>query len=245
MKGDSTIMEKSALLLIADISGYTQFMLSNRQALAHSQMIITGLTQAILSRIELPLEVAKLEGDAVFLYAFQHDDPHSWRDAQRTIGERLFAFFEAFGDKVREYVESNMCGCSACSHVGKLKLKVIVHSGVVLSYQIGAFRELSGVDVILVHKLLKNSVPADEYILFTEEGRRQVELDPAVMLHPGRETVEPIGEVPVLICYPYGESPDGKQAGAAGAATPYDSPYYKWKNEAQKIWFSIRTFFTK
>ncbi|MCD1260482.1 DUF2652 domain-containing protein [Paenibacillus athensensis] len=238
-------MEKSALLVIADISGYTQFMLSNRQSLAHSQMIITGLTQTILSRIELPLEVAKLEGDAVFLYAFRHDDPQSWQEAQRTIGERLFAFFAAFGEKVREYADSNMCGCSACSNVGKLKLKVIVHSGVVLSYQIGAFRELSGVDVILVHKLLKNSVPADEYMLFTEEGRRQVELDPAITLHPGRETVEPLGEVPVLICYPSGEPDGGKPSSAAGTNSPYGSSYYRWKNEAQKIWFSIRTFFTR
>ena len=56
------------LLIIADISGYTRYMTANAKTLAHSQTIITELVMAIVKQAELPLEVAKLEGDAVFLY---------------------------------------------------------------------------------------------------------------------------------------------------------------------------------
>lgn len=56
------------LLIIADISGYTRYMTANAKTLAHSQAIITELVQAVVRQIELPLEVAKLEGDAVFLF---------------------------------------------------------------------------------------------------------------------------------------------------------------------------------
>jgi hypothetical protein len=56
------------LLIIADISGYTRYMTANAKTLAHSQTIITELVKAIVEQIELPLEVAKLEGDAVFFF---------------------------------------------------------------------------------------------------------------------------------------------------------------------------------
>ena len=52
------------LLIIADISGYTRYMTANVKTLAHSQTIITELIHAIVRQIELPLEVAKLEGGA-------------------------------------------------------------------------------------------------------------------------------------------------------------------------------------
>lgn len=51
------------LLIIADISGYTRYMTANAKTLAHGQTIITELIHAIVHQIELPLEVAKLEGD--------------------------------------------------------------------------------------------------------------------------------------------------------------------------------------
>jgi len=56
------------LLIIADIGGYMRYMTANAKTLAHSQTIITKLVAAIIRQIELPLEVAKLEGDAVFFF---------------------------------------------------------------------------------------------------------------------------------------------------------------------------------
>ena len=53
------------VLIIADISGYTHYMTANAKTLAHSQTLITELVKTILVQVELPLKVAKLEGDAV------------------------------------------------------------------------------------------------------------------------------------------------------------------------------------
>ena len=53
------------LLIIADISGYTRYMTANAKTLAHSQSIITELVEVIVRQVELPLEVAKLEGDTI------------------------------------------------------------------------------------------------------------------------------------------------------------------------------------
>jgi hypothetical protein len=54
--------EIDSLLLIADISGYTKFMLSNRQSIKHSQTIITELTKTIIQQVKIPFLVSKLEG---------------------------------------------------------------------------------------------------------------------------------------------------------------------------------------
>ena len=66
------------ILIIADISGYTRYMTANARTLAHSHVIITELVKAIVRQIELPLEVAKLEGDAVFLYGRKRNTSQPW-----------------------------------------------------------------------------------------------------------------------------------------------------------------------
>ena len=82
------------LLIIADISGYTRYMTANAKTLAHSQTIITELVKAIVQQIELPLEVAKLEGDAVFLFCRKQSGSRPWPEMKRIIGDKLFAFFQ-------------------------------------------------------------------------------------------------------------------------------------------------------
>jgi hypothetical protein len=65
------------LLIIADISGYARYMTANAKARAHSQTIITELVRFIVREIELPLEVAKLEGDAIFFFCRRRKYPQS------------------------------------------------------------------------------------------------------------------------------------------------------------------------
>src|SRR5712692_8895435 len=143
--------EKNVLLLIADISGYTRFMTTREKALAHSQMIISELMNAVLEQVELPLTVAKLEGDAVFLSAVK-DGSAAWAESRTTLRDKLRSFFKNFAHKVAELEQMSICQCEACTHIDKLRVKVIVHSGKALLYQIGPFTELSGVDVIIVHR---------------------------------------------------------------------------------------------
>src|SRR5689334_21985441 len=60
--------EQKVLLMIADISGYTRFIATNRESLAHCQIVITELMRTVLKELKVPIQISKLEGDAVFFY---------------------------------------------------------------------------------------------------------------------------------------------------------------------------------
>jgi hypothetical protein len=192
------------VLIIADISGYTRYMTANAKTLAHAQTIITELVKSIVQQIDLPLEVAKLEGDAVFLFGRKGTEPEAWATKKRVVGDKLFTFFETFTKKVGELSYSTTCTCAACTHIEKLRLKLVVHSGEALFHQILGFQELAGVDVIIVHRLLKNSVEADQYLLMTEAAQRDVELPVQARLLQGIERYPEIGEIRTGVFYPDG-----------------------------------------
>jgi class 3 adenylate cyclase len=189
------------VLIMADISGYTAYMTANAKALAHGQALITELITTILREVELPLKVAKLEGDAVFLFARKEDSP-AWSESKRVIGRKLVSLFSRFAEKVSELGSATTCTCSACAHVQALKLKVIVHSGEALFHQLLQFEELAGVDVIIVHRLLKNSVSASEYLLLTSQAQNDIELPESIRLEKHREDCEGIGRIDAGIYFP-------------------------------------------
>ena len=54
-------------LLLADISGYTEYMGGNE--LMHAQDVVADLLETIVGAIEPIFTLSKLEGDAAFAYA--------------------------------------------------------------------------------------------------------------------------------------------------------------------------------
>ena len=199
---------EDVLLMIADISGYTRFMVANQTELEHSHQIVGALLEAIIEEVEIPLEVAKLEGDAVFLYLVKADD----RDAALSRARaKLMRFFAAFQSTLAELAAATRCACGACIHIDALRLKVVAHSGTALIYTIASRTELAGVDVIILHRLLKNSIPFDEYILLTETAARDLELDLPV-LATATEDYEALGKVGVAAYRPVVEAPAGSPA---------------------------------
>ncbi len=196
------------MLIIADISGYTSYMTANAKTLAHSQSIITELIKTIIREIELPLEVAKLEGDAVFFYCRKQNSTRPWADAKRAIGQNLLKLFGMFSARVAELSASTTCECKACSNIKRLQLKVVVHSGEALFHRVFNFQELAGVDVIAVHRLLKNAVKANQYLLLTDSARRDIEFAEPLPLSEGAETYEDIGRIPTFVYIPGVEKPE-------------------------------------
>ncbi len=194
---------KQVILLIVDISGYTRFMVSNRMDIAHSQWVISQIIKTIINQVEIPLEIAKLEGDAVFLYAIQEGDETTAAEIGRAIRRKLLKFFAAFSEKVAELSQSNTCDCNACNQAARLRLKLIVHSGEALFYQVDKFFELAGPDVIIVHRLLKNSVAADEYILFTETAYRELKIGETFAVTQNRELIDDINELTTYVHFPH------------------------------------------
>lgn len=189
--------EKELILVLADISGYSTFMTSHKKALAHGQMIITELLQEIIREAENVLHVSKLEGDAVFFYA-EREGAGGRKD---NMGETLLRFFDVFHGKLGDLKAFSMCTCDACINVDRLRLKVIAHSGEALFYNIGGFSELSGVDVILAHRLLKNSVQADEYILMTDLAHQDIPLSQKPDME-GEETYDALDPIKIHVYFP-------------------------------------------
>jgi hypothetical protein len=200
----SSPSETEFLLLIADISGYTRFMLTNRTARVHAHGIISDLLNAVIEEVQIPLTVNKLEGDAIFMVAAKQEQ--TWEDTGRHLGQSLTAFAEAFDRKVTELATSTICDCIACQQMVTLRLKLIGHYGTAVRSTIAGFDELSGVDVIVLHRLLKNEVPSSEYILLTEPAFAF--LAPPETYVPHRESYDDVGEIPLRLRHLTAQVPD-------------------------------------
>ncbi len=157
--------DSRTLLLIADIGGYTRFMNYHRFSLAHAQDTVGRLLETLIDAAEPAFKVAKLEGDAVFLYS---ELPDVSEKSLTKLAQRVRSMRHAFSEKLKSQELNRMCTCDACVQVGHLKLKFVSHLGEVAFQRIKQYHELAGLDVIVVHRLLKNSVPVPEYMLMTE-----------------------------------------------------------------------------
>ncbi|MGR8919284.1 MAG: DUF2652 domain-containing protein [Gammaproteobacteria bacterium] len=150
---------RPALLLIPDISGFTEFVRDTE--VAHSRHIIEELLEAIIAANDSGLEVSEVEGDAVFFYRFGPPPSAGVFFAQ------VRKMFLALHGHLRLYETQRICQCGACVSASELTLKVVAHYGRVAESRVGTHRKLFGEDVIAVHRLLKNDVPDDEYALVT------------------------------------------------------------------------------
>ena len=155
-----------SLLLIADIGGYTEYMRTHRMSLAHAEVNTTRLLEKVIDAAP-DFDLVEIEGDAAFLA--RPVDGGSDRDGpvERTL-EVAAAMHRAFHLE-RHYVATNLCPCGSCTQATNLKLKFVAHVGEVAMQTIRERRKLVGIDVILVHRMLKNAVQVPEYVLMSEE----------------------------------------------------------------------------
>jgi hypothetical protein len=173
--------ESRALLLIADIGGYTRYMSLHRMSLAHAQANVARLLEAVIDAAS-GLELIDVEGDAVFFSRDADGDPAG------AATNAAVAMHQAFHREQR-LVVANLCPCEGCSRAGDLSLKFVAHVGAVVTQTVRDQKTLVGPDVILVHRLLKNAVPVREYLLFSDA------LDPGGDATPLAHEVEGLGEV--------------------------------------------------
>lgn len=162
--------QKRVIILLADISGYTKFMLDSRQSAVHGQSVINMLIEAILVEVDIPLVLQEIEGDAVFLYASDPGSEADWQRVVEEVGRKLNRFFVAFIAQSGVLIESTPCPCAICANADQLGLKIIVHAGEAMFHSIAGRPQVSGADVILAHRLLKNSLDSNEYLLLTEQA---------------------------------------------------------------------------
>ncbi len=160
-------------LLLADITGYTSYLQGTE--LEHAQDVLADLLETIIAGIEPPFEVVKLEGDAVFAHM-----PATQVDAS-LLFDTIEATYFAFRRRLRDVVHSTTCDCNACVLIPSLDLKFFVHSGSYVVSRIGRSEELTGADVVLVHRLLKGSarevIANDAYLVLTREALEAIDGD--------------------------------------------------------------------
>ena len=205
MEGNSSMDMKKVFLVIVDISGYTRFMKLHKISLIHAEGIISQLLESVLQTSKYPLIAHEIEGDAVSFYASSNGS----REMATDIAKQIMQLFNAFKVKEAELVsDCSICICEACANVAKLKLKAVAHHGDAVFSNVGQFQKLSGVDVILVHRLLKNSVKQDEYILMTSAFDQMFDGFGTLKPHPRQEKCEGIGPVDVVVYFPESSNTD-------------------------------------
>jgi hypothetical protein len=159
---------KRGTLVLTDISGYTRFTRMHFTSLLHAEEIISELLEAVIHATEFPLQVGQLEGDAVLLFA-EADEGQQVQAAHEALAQmdRLFAAFYA---RERALIGCDAgCVCDACTQIGQLRLKAVLHFGTFRPEEIGGVRSLGGEDVKLLRTLVKTAVPEQEYLLLTED----------------------------------------------------------------------------
>jgi hypothetical protein len=215
-----------AFLVIVDISGYTSFITNRTVSLQHAEQIITDLMESVIDRADHPLIVNKLEGDAALLYC---ECAVGDRAAAHDVFAQVKGFFPAFYQCLgRQREQRANCNCDACSNIDKLALKAFVHAGEFAIKQVRQFEELAGEEVILVHRLLKNSIPSREYVLMTEAARSAAGL-PVDQLQAHREHLEGIGDNNLWLIAPSAipyHLPEPKAAPAAPVAFERDGIFH-------------------
>lgn len=187
-------------LVLADIGGYTRFIRLHKTTLLHAEQIVSQLLETIIARASFPLTLNKLEGDAALLYAEMGDTDTA---AARDIAQQVTAFFSAFHGKARELSGSRAnCPCDACQHILDLRLKAVLHHGEVAIRKIRQFEELTGEDVILAHRLLKNGVSKPEYILMSASFHRLAGDLAGYQSAKGEESYDDLGRIDTVVSSP-------------------------------------------
>src|SRR5713226_6017756 len=168
-------------VVLGDVSGYGEFVATTE--LEHSREILGELLSTLCECAPGALTIAQLEGDAVF-WLCAADAPN--------LVDLLKEKFVEFHRRLRFMTLATTCSCRACAAVGSLTLKFIVHHGSYVRQQVADRDHFVGSDVVLAHRLLKNSVPSHEYILLTEAALAVV-ATPRSVAH--EEHVESLGAV--------------------------------------------------
>jgi hypothetical protein len=178
-----------ATLVIADIGGYTRFMKLTRWNLAHAQRVVAELLEAVIDAAG-PLRLSKLEGDAALFWA-----PLTTSRTELDVSVAVNDIRGAFAETQARLIAESMCDCESCEGIKNLKIKFVAHEGEVALQKVKRNVELAGVDVILVHRMLKNDVPVSEYVLMTDTLKAALPPALAQLTKVLQHDFEGIGEV--------------------------------------------------
>ncbi len=142
------------LIFIPDMSGFTNFVKSTDINLGVS--ITRDMLNNIIDNNPLEMNLSEIEGDAILFYKI--GQPFPLKEIINGFSNMYEAFDTRFKKwKLQYHIEAD------------LSLKLIVHYGDIITYDIKGFKKLYGETVIESHNLLKNGNGISDYILVTED----------------------------------------------------------------------------
>ncbi len=181
------------VFILPDISHYTRFMTGNRFAFGHAQHVVFSLLNAMISAATRNVQLSKLEGDAALFFI----------DAQKLtnteMGETVMGIFRAFYREQARLLKSNICRCSACSQIDNLDLKIFVHRGRASRFEFRGSIDHFGTDVIILHRMMKNGVKGDRYVMVTQAATGCIDLPGKFETFSLTEEHEHIGKVSATV----------------------------------------------
>ena len=156
----------SSVIFIPDITGFTKFVQSTD--VRHSQHVISGLLESLIDANHLGLDISELEGDAILFYKYA-DVPSL--DELLLLAKQMF---ENFHHQLNKYVNQTSCHRGSAQTAIDLSLKIIIHRGRLGFTKVKDYHKPHGLDMIVAHKLLKNSVQEKEYILVSDSFENEI-----------------------------------------------------------------------
>lgn len=183
-------------LLIADITGYTTYLQATE--LDHAQDVLADLLETLVDTLQPVFTLSKLEGDAAFAYA-----PEG-RVSPTLILDTVEAGYFSFRRRLRDIEHATSCDCNACVLIPSLDLKYFVHHGSYVARRIAGTEELTGSDVILVHRLMKGESGAalgkPAFAVYTRQAIDAFGMNPEVLgFVEFTEHFPDIGDVEVVV----------------------------------------------
>ena len=151
---------QKAIYFMPDISGFTKFV--NNTELEHSIHIISELLELLIDSNSLALELVEIEGDALFMFT-------SKIPSYEELLNQTTTMLENFHKHTQNYETKRICNCGSCKTTTNLELKFLVHYGELAFIKVKTFIKPYGREVIKIHRLLKNQVPVNEYVLITKD----------------------------------------------------------------------------
>lgn len=159
---------KPSLLFLPDISGFTEFV--NTTEVAHSQHVISELLEVLLDANSIKLQLAEIEGDALFFF-IEEEVP-----SMEMLLAQIERMFTAFYSHLKLLETNRICPCNACAMAPNLQLKIIAHSGELQFINVQNNCKPFGTEVIEAHRLMKNSVDSDNYVLMSKSLSDEIKI---------------------------------------------------------------------
>ena len=147
---------------IPDITGFTKFITSTEDSEFANRVISTVLNRVAAANI-LEMNIAEIEGDAIFFYKTGR------LPAIKKVAKQCQLIYDTFLATIARFKQTDPQLYTKYLSANQLGIKIVIHHGHIGLTKINGRTKLMGEDVILAHKLLKNSITEPCYILLTNK----------------------------------------------------------------------------